>query len=152
MALVNFSLPYQSTTMAPFFYTRPDEGHTIANNLRLSAMMPSSPSSASSYNEQEAFHNEPYVSPIKYHQHQQHHSTQQRSREIYMEHSFSSGQDTNYAGYDQDFRRIQPRHQLERQQQTSTLPSSSFQQQQIYSDSDKSRTERRDNYPERSNR
>lgn len=148
MSLVNFSLPYQSATMVPFFYTGSDRRHTIANNLRLNAVLPSS-SVPSSY-EQETFHNEPYVSTIKYRQHQQRRqSTQQRSPEVHTEHSpFSSTQHTSYAEYNQDFRRIQPR-----QQQQMRPSSSSFQQQHIHSsEPDKSRIEKQDNYPERSNR
>ncbi|XP_067214876.1 protein spaetzle 3 isoform X2 [Linepithema humile] len=154
MALVNFSLPYQSATMAPFLYTGPAGGHTAANNLRLNAVLPSG-SVPTSYNEQEAFRNEPYAPPIKYHQHQQRRqSVQQRSREVYAEHtSFSSTQDTRYTVYNQDFRRTQPRQQQQQQQQQMRPPppASSFQQRTQSPESDKSQTEEQESFPERPN-
>lgn len=143
MALANFSLPYQSATMAPFLYTG---GHTTANNLGLNAVP--------SYNEQETFHNEPYTPPVKYHQHRRQ-SPQQRNQEIYAEHtSFSSTQDNRYTAYNQDFRRTQPRLQQQQQQMRPPPPSSSFQQQQQQQHSQshesiKSRIEEQENYPER---
>lgn len=148
MALVNFSLPYQSATMAPFLYTG---GHTTANSLGLNTVLP--PGSVPSYNEQETFRNEPYAPPVKYHQHRRQ-SAPQRSQEIYAEHtSFSSTQDTRYTAYNQDFRRIQPRLQQQQQQQMRPPPPSPFQQQQQHSRSPepiKSRIEEQDqNYPER---
>lgn len=145
MALVNFSLPYQSATIAPFLYTG---GHTTANNLGLNALSGSMPR----YNEQETFHNEPYTQPVKYHRRQ---SPQQRNQEIYAEHtSFSSTQDNRYTAYSQDFRRTQPRQQQQQQQQMRPPPpSSSFQQQQQQHsqshESIKSRIEEQENYPER---
>ncbi|KAM0734872.1 Protein spaetzle 3 [Formica fusca] len=150
MALVNFSLPYQSATMAPFLYTG---GHTTANSLGLNTVLP--PGSVPSYNEQETFRNEPYAPPVKYHQHRRQ-SAPQRSQEIYAEHtSFSSTQDTRYTAYNQDFRRIQPRLQQQQQQQMRPSPPSPFQQQQQQQHSRspepiKSRIEEQDqNYPER---
>jgi len=163
MSLVNFSLPYQSATMAPFLYTGPAGGHTTpGSNLRLNAVLPSG--SVPGYNE--AFRNEPYVPPVKYqHQHQQRRQTvQRRSQEVYTEHtSFSSTQDSRYAVYNQDFRRTQPRQQqhqqlLQQQQQQMKPPPpsspSSFQQQSHRAHSPepvKSRTEDPENYPERPN-
>ncbi|EZA51646.1 hypothetical protein DMN91_003493 [Ooceraea biroi] len=160
MSLVNFSLPYQSATMAPFLYTGPTGGHTTpGSNLRLNAVLPSG--TVPGYNEPEAFRNEPYVPPMKYqHQHQQRRqAAQRRSQEVYTEHtSFSSTQDTRYAVYNQDFRRIQPRQQqqqLQQQQQQMRPPppsSSPFQQQSHQTRSPepvKSRTEDQENYPER---
>lgn len=149
MALVNFSLPYQSATMAPFLYTG---GHTTVNNLGLNAVLPSG--SVPSYNEQETFHNEPYAPPVKYHQHRRQ-PVQQRSQEIYAEHtSFSSTQDARYTAYNQDFRRTQPR--LQQQQMRPPPPSSSFQQQQQQHSRShepiKSRIEEQENYPERPHR
>ncbi|XP_050446730.1 protein spaetzle 3 [Cataglyphis hispanica] len=150
MALVNFSLPYQSATIAPFLYTG---GHTTANSLGLNTVLP--PGSVPSYNEQETFRNEPYSPPVKYHQHRRQ-SAPQRSREIYAEHtSFSSTQDNRYTAYNQDFRRTQPRLQQQQQQQMRPPPPPSpFQQQQPqHSRSQepiKSRIEEQDqNYPER---
>lgn len=120
---MNFSLPYQSVTMAPFLYADLTGGHTTANSLRLNAVLPSE--SAPAYNERENFRNEPYAS-IKYHRRGQ--PAQQKSHEIHMEHtSFSSTQDTRYTVYNQDFRRTQPRQQ-QQQQMRLPPPFSSFQQ------------------------
>lgn len=154
MALVNFSLPYQSVTMAPFLYAGSTGDHTTANNLRLNAVLPSG--SAPGYNERESFRNEPYASPIRYHQHRRSQSTQQRSPEIYAEHtSFSSTQDTRYAVYNQDFRRTQPRQQQQQQHQQQQQqmrppppPPSSFQHQRSPQPV-KSRIEEQESYPDR---
>lgn len=150
MSLVNFTLPYQSATMAPFLYAGSAAEHTTANNLRLNALLPSG--AVPSFNEQESFHNEPYVSPIKYRQHQQRRQATQshKSRETYAEHSsFSSTQDTRYAVYNQDFRRTQPRQQ--QQQQQMRPPPSPFQQQSHTSEPVKSRPQEQENYPDRPN-
>jgi len=146
MALVNFSLPYQSMTMAPFLYASSIGGHTTVNNLRLNAVLP--PGSAPDYNERESFHNEPYAPPstIKYHQHRRNQSAQQRSHEIYTEHTSFSTQDTRYTMYNQDFKRTQPRQQ-QQQQLRPPPPLSSFQRS---SESIKTRIEEQENYPERS--
>ncbi|XP_011871972.1 PREDICTED: uncharacterized protein LOC105564301 [Vollenhovia emeryi] len=155
MALVNFSLPYQSVTTAPFLYAGSTGGHATANNLRLNAVLP--PGSASGYNEREDFRNEPYAPPAKYHQHRRGQSTQQRSHEIYTEHTSFSSQDSRYnPAYNQDFRRTQPRQQQqqqhEQQQQHQQMrpppPPSSFQHQRT-SEPVKSRIEEQDNFPER---
>ncbi|KAL6260151.1 hypothetical protein P5V15_007685 [Pogonomyrmex californicus] len=158
MALVNFSLPYQSATMAPFLYAG-STAHATASNLRLNAVLP--PGSAPSYNEQEGFRgNEPYAPPIKYHQHRRGQSTQQRSQQIYTEHTSFSSQDTRYTMYNQDFRRTQPRqqqqqqqqqHQQQQQQQQMRPPPSPSSFQHHSSEPVKSRTEDQENYPDRPN-
>lgn len=152
MALVNFSLPYQSATMAPFLYTGPAGGHTTANNLRLNAVLPSG-SVPPVYNEQENFRNEPYVPPVKYHHQRRQTTAQQRNQEIYTENTSFSSQDTRYTVYNQDFRRTQPRQQQQQQQQQQMRPPPSlFQQQQTRSpESIKSHTEEQENYPDRPN-
>lgn len=151
MELVNFSLPYQSVTMAPFLYAGSTGGHTTANSLRLNAVLPSG--SASNYNERESFRNEPYAPPIKYHQHRRSQATQQRNHEIYTEHtSFSSTQDSRYTMYNQDFRRTQPRQQQQQQQQQQQMrppPSPSSFQHQRSSEPIKTWLEKQENYPER---
>lgn len=151
MALVNFSLPYQSVTMAPFLYAGSTGDHTTVNSLRLNAVLP--PGSAPGYNERESFRNEPYTPPIKYHQHRRSQPTQQRSHEIYTEHTSFSTQDNRYTVYNQDFRRTQPRQQPQQQQQQQQQmrppPSPSSFQHQRSSEPVKTRVEERENYPER---
>ncbi|XP_020298747.1 protein spaetzle 3 [Pseudomyrmex gracilis] len=154
MALVNFSLPYQSATMAPFLYTGPVGGHTTANNLRLNAVLPSA-SVPPVYNEQDNFRNEPYVPPVKYHHQRRQATAQQRNQEIYTENTSFSSQDTRYTVYNQDFRRTQPRQQ-QQQQMRPPPPPSLFQQQQQQqqtqsSEPIKSHTEEQENYPDRPN-
>ncbi|KAL0103475.1 hypothetical protein PUN28_017612 [Cardiocondyla obscurior] len=144
MALVNFSLPYQSMTTAPFLYAGSTGGHTTANNLRLNAVLPPRP--APSYNERESLSNEPYALPTKYHQQRRGQSTPQRSHEIYAEHTSFSSQDTRYTGYNQDFERTQPRQQ--QQQQQMRPPPSSFQRHSHHR-SPEPKIEEQDNYPER---
>ncbi|XP_014488206.1 PREDICTED: uncharacterized protein LOC106751699 isoform X2 [Dinoponera quadriceps] len=149
MSLVNFTLPYQSATMAPFLYTGSGAGHTAANNLRLNAFSGAVPT----FNEQEDFHNEPYVSPTKHRQRQQRRqSTQQKNREIYAKHSSSSPtQDTRYAVYNQDFKRTQPRQQQQQHQQMRPPPSLFQQQSSHSSEPVKTRAQDQENYPERPN-
>ncbi|KYM98567.1 PREDICTED: uncharacterized protein LOC108777372 [Cyphomyrmex costatus] len=143
MALVNFSLPYQSVTMAPFLYAGSTGGYTTANSLRLNTVLPSG--SMIGYDERQNFRNEPIrTSPIKYHQRSQ--SAQQRNHEIYTEHTSFSTQNTHYSEYNQDFRRTQPRQQ--QQQQVRPPLASSFQYQQS-PEHIKTRIEEQQNYPER---
>ncbi|XP_036151014.1 protein spaetzle 3 [Monomorium pharaonis] len=147
MALVNFTLPYQSVTMAPFLYADSSGSHTTTNSLRLSDLLPSR--LASSYNERESFRNEPYALPIKYHQQRYSQTTQQKSHEIYTEHT--SMQDNRYTVYNQDIRRTQPRQQQQQQQQQQQIKSpasSSFQQRS--SEPLKTWLEKQENYPDRS--
>lgn len=141
---MNFSLPYQSVTMAPFFYAGSPGGHTTANSLRLNAALPSG--SAPGYNERESLRNEPYAPPTKYHQHRRPQSTQQKNHEIYTEHTSFSSQDTRYAMYNQDFRRTQPRQQQQQQQMRPPPLPSSFQRP---SEPVKTRIEEQENYPDR---
>jgi len=144
MALMNFSLPYQSITMAPFLYAGSTEGYTTTHSLRLNTMLPSG--STISYDEQENFRNEPYTPPIKYHQHQRSQSTQQKNHKVYMEHMSFSAQNTFYNMYNQDLRNTRSRQQ----QQQIRLPSllSSFQYQQSPKHI-KTRIEDQQNQPER---
>ncbi|KYN41652.1 hypothetical protein ALC56_03913 [Trachymyrmex septentrionalis] len=144
MALVNFSLPYQSVTMAPFLYAGSTEGYTTAHSFHLNTMLPSG--STIGYDEQESFHNEPYTPPIKYHQHQRSQSTQQKNHEIYMEHTSFSTQDTLYNMYNQDLRRTRSRQQ-QQQIRPPSLPSS-FHYQQLPKHI-KTRIEDQQNQPER---
>lgn len=144
MALVNFSLPYQSVTMAPFLYAGSTEGYTTANSLRLNTALPSG--STISYAERENFHNEPYTPPIRFHQHQRSQFTQQKNHEIYTEHTTFSTQGTHYNVYNQDFRRTQPRQQQQHMRPPS-LPSS-FQYQQS-PERIKPRIEEQQNHPEK---
>ncbi|XP_039311616.1 protein spaetzle 3 isoform X2 [Solenopsis invicta] len=142
MALVNFSLPYQS--MTPLLYAGSTGDHTTVNSLRLNAVSPWG--SAPSYNNRESLRNEPYAPPSKY-QHQR--TQQQRSHEIYTEHtSFSSTQNNRYTGYNQDFRRTQPRQQQQQQQQQMRPPSPLEFQHQHSSETMKIQLEK-ENYPDR---
>ncbi|KYN15975.1 PREDICTED: uncharacterized protein LOC108764527 [Trachymyrmex cornetzi] len=141
MALVNFSLPYQSVTMAPFLYAGSTEGYATAHSFRLNTMLPSG--STIGYDEQESFRNEPYTPPIRYHQYQRSQSTQQKNHEVYMEHTT---QDTFYNMYNQDLRRTRSRQQ-QQQMRPPSLPSS-FQYQQS-PEHIKTRIKDQQNQPER---
>ncbi|XP_011069101.1 PREDICTED: uncharacterized protein LOC105154976 [Acromyrmex echinatior] len=143
MALVNFSLPYQSVTMAPFLYASSTEGYTTAHSLHLNTMSRSG-STMIGYDEQESFRKEPYTPPIRYHQHQGGQSTQ-KNHEVYMEHMSFSTQDTLYNMYNQDLRSTRSRHQ--QQIRPPSLPSS-FQYQQSPKHI-KTRIEDQQNQPER---
>ncbi|KAG7205532.1 hypothetical protein KM043_007510 [Ampulex compressa] len=163
MSLVNFTLPYQSATPAPFLYA--NGGPSTVNNLRLNAVLPAAP--AANFNERQPFQNEPYIPPARYHQQQQQQqqrqrqSGQQRSQESFVERSsFSASQDTRYVNFEQDFRRTQPRQQQQQQQQQQqmrppTAPQQSVQQ-RGHGDrqEQETRTQRpseQESYPERPN-
>ncbi|XP_018048177.1 PREDICTED: uncharacterized protein LOC108687085 isoform X1 [Atta colombica] len=143
MALVNFSLPYQSITMAPFLYAGSTEGYTTTHSLRLNSMLPSG--STISYDEQENFRNEPYTPPIKYHQHQRSQSTQ-KNHKVYMEHMSFSAQNTFYNMYNQDLRNTRSRQQQQQIRLPSLLSSFQYQQSPKYI---KTRIEDQQNQPER---
>ena len=145
MSLANFSLPFQTVTPSPFLYAG-NEGRSIINNLRLNAVL--TPPPAPTFTEDTQYRNDPY---IRYQQQQQQQTQKQqryrqapprqpqqlRGREVFTgaTSSFSSArsfssQDTRYTGYDQDFRRTQPR-QEQQQQRPPLLPQTIQQQQQI---------------------
>ncbi|XP_046492527.1 protein spaetzle 3 [Neodiprion pinetum] len=112
MALVNFTLPYQTATPSPFLLPGAP-GHSTVNNLRYNAVPPPPP--APSYNNEDPYHNEPYVPPAEYRHTpslttQQHQSTYARVTH-----------ETHYANYNQDFRRTQTR-QSQQTRPPPTIP------------------------------
>lgn len=127
MSLANFSLPFQVATPSPYLFTNNIPAQTPANNLRLNAVLPSSPSL---FSEQRQYHNQPYIPPAAYQrQHQNHHvqqQEQQQRRNTYykpeqqpqpqyrtqnIQQDYITSPDTRYNDYGEDFRRTQPRQQ-----------------------------------------